>query len=98
MKSIYDGKEYNILSLPTKNNWRNPSDIKLIMKSCVLMTMIANDNGLTSIYLPRPGCNYGQLDWEKDVKSVLLDLLDDRFHVVNGYMEPEKTISEPLER
>jgi len=42
---------------------------------------IANEYALDKVYLVRPGCGNGRLDW-RDVKKVLLARLDDRFVVV----------------
>lgn len=76
-----NGKTYNVVTMPTKQDWRNPSDIELIKASCRQMTEIADVNGFTKIYMPKPGCKNGGLDWESQVKPVISQLLDDRFVV-----------------
>jgi hypothetical protein len=71
--------KYRIVTFPTKNDWRNPSDIGLIRQSCQELKKVTAGR----IYLPRPGCSNGQLSWEQ-VRPVLEDeLKDDWFIVVN---------------
>lgn len=79
-----NGKESNIriLTMPTKHDWRDKSDIQLIQQSCEELMVIANMLHLTNIYLPAPGCSNGQLDWESQVRPVIEPILDDRFTVV----------------
>lgn len=76
---VYDG--IHVLSFPTKNDWRDDSDINLIKRSAEQLMKIADDLNLTTIYLPKPGCANGHLDWN-DVKPVISEILDDRFIVV----------------
>lgn len=79
-----NGKEINlrILTMPTKHDWKDKSDIELIKKSCEELMMIAHMLHLNNIYLPAPGCSNGQLDWETQVKPTIETRLDDRFTVV----------------
>lgn len=71
--------DYRIVSFPTKRNWWEKADPSLIEKGCkVLSTTWPKDRNL---YMVRPGCSNGQLDW-KDVKPILERYLDDRFIVV----------------
>lgn len=70
-----------ILSFPTKNDWRDDSDIELIKNSAHLLVDMADRLHLKTIYLPKPGCANGRLNWE-DVKPVIEAILDDRFVVV----------------
>lgn len=73
-----------ILTFPVKHNWYEKADMKLIEKSCKgLTTLIGTFLDIKIVYLVRPGCGNGQLNW-KDVKSVLEKYLDDRFVVVNN--------------
>lgn len=70
-----------MLSFPTKNHWRDDSDINLISQSAKQLVKLADELGLTEVYLPKPGCANGRLDWN-DVKPVIESIFDDRFIVV----------------
>lgn len=71
--------DYRIVSFPTKHNWWEKADPSLIEEGCkTLSTTWPKDKDL---YMVRPGCSNGQLDW-KDVKPILEKYLDDRFAVV----------------
>lgn len=74
----HDGREMTVLTMPTKNDWRDPSDLNLIRQSAYELTKLADEHGLTTIYMPRPGCQNGRLSWEM-VQAVIQDILDDRF-------------------
>jgi len=73
--------EYNIVSFPTKNHWRDNSDIELIRQSAREVVYLADQHGWTSVIIPRPGTGYGRLQWP-DVKKVLEGILDDRFSII----------------
>lgn len=70
-----------VLSFPTKHDWKDPSDINLITKSCLELRELADKKGWKDILLPPPGCGMGGLRWH-DVKQVIEPMLDDRFTVV----------------
>lgn len=70
-----------IVSFPTKNDWRNDSSIDLIIESAEKLVKIADDLNLAKVWLPRPGCANGHLNWP-DVKKELETRLDDRFIIV----------------
>ena|ERR1035437_6654585 len=76
--------EYNLFTFPTKNNWWENSDLELITESCDSLLHICNHplKTWTKIYMVRPGCDNGKLQW-KTVKPVLEHYFDDRFIVVN---------------
>lgn len=71
----------HILNFPTKKHWKEPSSLMLIRKSAKELLEITNKRGWKKVYLSRPGCGLGQLDWEKQVKPLVKDLFDDRFVV-----------------
>ena len=71
----------NIFSFPTKDHWREKSDINLIAQSCHDIVDITNQMGFTEVFLPKPGCANGQLDWMA-VEIVIAHILDDRFTAV----------------
>lgn len=75
--------DHKLITLPTKNHWRDPSDIDLIVSGCHAMVALVNSFGIKSVAMPRPGCGYGKLNWN-DVKAAIEHVLDDRFTVLNG--------------
>ena len=72
---------YAILSFPTKNDWRNDSDLQLILQSCCELIAIADEAHLHNIYLPVPGCNNGHLNPDEVIPAIK-EVLDDRFVLV----------------
>lgn len=72
----YDGK--NLVSFPTKHDWRNDSDIELIRQSCKELVILTDQNSWHTVLLPPVGCGCGKLDFNY-IKSFLENLLDDRF-------------------
>lgn len=71
----------NILSMPTKHHFKDPSDPELIRRSCRELSAQADALSLTRIYLPAPGCGLGGLDYWNTVRPVLMGELDSRFTV-----------------
>lgn len=81
---VFHMDEENLFSFPTKNDWKDKSDIDLIVRSCKQLVEIADNLHLSQplrVYLPKPGCANGQLSWPV-VNRVISDILDDRFIVV----------------
>lgn len=80
--NVYDNivdRYIDIVSFPTKHHWRNPSDLALIKKSAEALVKITNDNNWKYVYLPRPGVGLGGLNWDRQVKPTIENILDDRF-------------------
>lgn len=74
--------KYEIISLPVKHNWWEKADIHLIERSLTELVNAVIDNTDSPIYLVRPGCGNGQLNWI-NVKPIVELYLSDRFIVVN---------------
>lgn len=70
-----------LYSFPTKNDWKDKSDIRLIRQSCKEMKRLADEAGLHRIYMSCPGCGCGGLDYYQDVRPILMVELDERFIV-----------------
>jgi len=75
----YLGNPLSIVAFPTKYDWKNKSDIKLIEQSVFQLIDLTNKFGWKAVYLPAPGINNGGLDWTKDVQPLLIKWLDPRF-------------------
>ena len=63
-----------IISFPTKNHWKDNSDIDLIKKSAKITLDLVNLYEIPQIYLPKVGCGNGNLKWE-DVEKVLFFMI-----------------------
>ena len=74
--------QFSIITFPTKYDWREDSDINLIIKSAEQLVKTCEKFGITKCYLPPVGCGNGNLNWEHTVKPWLSQILDDRFIVV----------------
>ena len=72
---------YRIIAFPVKSHWRGKANLRLIERSCEDLLFSRKDYK-GSIYMVRPGCGNGGLDWD-GVKSILEKYLDDRFVVVS---------------
>jgi hypothetical protein len=77
--------EYSIVTIPVKHHWNEPADLDLIKQSCYqLMHLLSGDHNnppFHSLYIPRPGCGNGGLDWSV-VRPIIATILDDRFAIV----------------
>lgn len=72
-----------LCSFPVKENWWEEADLELIEKSAKDLVGLTNYFGFARVYLPRPGCGNGKLDWDTQVRPILEPLLDDRFIIVD---------------
>jgi len=66
-----------IVAFPTKNHWKDPSPLKLIVQSAEQLMQMVEHNHWREVALPRPGCANGGLDWN-EVKPTLEPIFDDR--------------------
>lgn len=72
---------YHLLTFPTKQDWKNPSSLNLILQSANELISYCDAHQIQYCFLPKPGCSCGQLDWDSQVKPILEPLLDDRFYI-----------------
>lgn len=79
---LFTAAPYAIVSLPTKKHWRDPSDLNLIELSVKRLVQLSDERSWTKVYLTRPGCGNGGLEWEKQVRPLIEPLLDNRFYVI----------------
>lgn len=77
------GKRLSIVSFPTKYNWWEKSDLKLIENSIKQLLVEMNHNHWGRVILPRPGCKNGKLSWLSEVKPLLEIYLDERFYIID---------------
>lgn len=75
---------WKLITFPTKNDWRQPSTLVLVQRSCRELARLLDSpaNITEQVFLPRPGCGYGGLDWETEVRPICERMLDDRVTIV----------------
>jgi len=76
---------HDIVAFPTKNDWRQPSDLALIERSAHELLDKANLLQWKCVGLPRVGCGKGNLRWSQ-VRPVLEAVFgnDPRFVIVDN--------------
>lgn len=74
----YDDNEFELVSYPTKHDWRDPSDMDLIRQSAKELKALADRRSWNVIVIPPVGCGLGGLDIN-DVAYELNQILDNRF-------------------
>lgn len=75
---------YRIITFPVKDEWMQKASLTLIDTHAFALKRLVDYSDAAEwapVYLARPGCGNGRLDW-KDVRPILERYLDDRFVVV----------------
>lgn len=79
-------KTVTLFSFPTKNDWKDKSDLGLIAQSCIqLKQLIKKFRIQGNVYIPAPGCSNGGLSWEKDVRPVIEQYLTEDKYIICFY-------------
>ena len=76
MRVIKVGKT-SIVSFPTKDNFKFPSKLELIIKSAQFLFQMTDKFEWQKVVMPPPGCGLGKLNWQEVRKE--LSFLDNRF-------------------
>jgi hypothetical protein len=83
---VWTVAEQHILTLPVKHNWWEVADINLIevglQRIINIMSIPSIVMPINRLYLPRPGCGNGHLNWEFQVKPLCEKYLDERFIIL----------------
>jgi hypothetical protein len=75
---------YRLYSFPTKNHFKDDAQLPLIARSAELFREIWLKLDKPLVAMPRLGCGCGGLNWETQVKPVLMDAFpEDQFLVYN---------------
>lgn len=74
-------EDHRIMSFPTKDHWKDHSDLIIIKASAVNAMILAKHFNLSHVFLTPPGCGNGGLHWAQ-VEPIISPILDNRFHIV----------------
>lgn len=77
MLHLWKGENKWVLNFPTKTHYSLPSELNFIKKGLKKFVDTYKAKGITSIAFPQLGSSLGGLDWEGQVKPLLLDYLSD---------------------
>lgn len=66
-----------LMRFPTMNNINELADIDLIKTNLYRVKDYCISNPDRKVYVPRPGCGIGGLDWEKDIKPLCEEIFKD---------------------
>ena len=77
----------SIITFPTKNDWRNPSDLGLIALSATQLVELRKDHD-GRVALPFPGCANGGLDIDTVLAIIDPILSDDKFEIWDYKVKP----------
>lgn len=69
-------KPKKILCFATKEEWWHPSKLEWIERGLQKFVKDYKYFGITSIAWPKLGCTNGKLNWEKDVKPLMIKYLE----------------------
>lgn len=72
----FEGKNICMISLPTKEHWKDKSEPELVVNSMYGAMKIAEQVGAKNVVVPPAGCGLGGLNWT-DVKSSLDGVIKD---------------------
>ena len=78
-----------IVNFPTKEHWRNSSNIEWIRDGLIDLRLFIEDNHIESIAIPPLGCGNGGLNWI-DIKALIIDILGYMKHVNIMVYEPDQ--------
>lgn len=70
-------KPKKILCFATKEDWWNPSKLVWIERGLQMFVNTYKAFGIISIAWPKLGCTNGKLNWENEVKPLMVKYLDD---------------------
>jgi len=77
---VFHWYEEGLITFPTKHVWMDNSDLELIERSAQQLAEEFEEGyqlgaELPKIYMPKPGCSNGNLNW-KDVEPIIESTLD----------------------
>lgn len=75
---LWRGEPHWVLNFPTKDHWRQPSTMQMVVSGLEYVVKYAKGLGITSMAFPALGCGLGGLKWsavrpEMEARLAMLD-------------------------
>ncbi len=77
MLYIYRTPNKTVVNFPTKQHWRERSQVSYIETGLEKFVARYMDYGITSVGFPQLGCGHGELNWERQVQPLIERYLRD---------------------
>lgn len=71
----YRSRNKTVVNLPTKRHWRGPSRLEYVEEGLRAFVASYRSEGVTSVAFPQLGCGNGELDWESQVRPLMVRYL-----------------------
>ena len=71
----YRSRNKVVVNLPTKRHWRGPSRVEYVETGLQAFVASYRSEGVTSVAFPQLGCGNGELDWESEVRPLMVQYL-----------------------
>lgn len=96
---VNDEEEFKVALLPTKYDWRNPSDPKLIEVTLLRLREYMERNAIDECHIPRIGCGEttGMLSYKTVVRPLIVKTFVDTELTVNVYFNVDITVHPAFE-
>ena len=80
---LYKAADHWILNFPTKIHWKDKSELSYIEEGLKKFVDTYEAKGITSVAFPKLGCANGGLDWNTQVKPLMIKYLSalDNLHI-----------------
>ena len=73
-----------LITFPVKHEWHERGGYWLISQSAERVKRMLEENpGITELYIPRPGCGNGKLEWNTVKPELEKIFTDDRFIIIS---------------
>jgi hypothetical protein len=87
--TVFLFEKQRLITFPTKNYWKDPSDLGIIEHSCKTLKALLKQYKKEKIkfVMPKVGCGNGKLSWDKVqpiIKAYFSDLEEDQIMIVDN--------------
>lgn len=84
--NLFYFERIKVITFPTKNFWKDPSDLKLIEKSTLQLKELMIAKPELKIAMPKVGCGNGKLNWDEvaPIINKIFKDLEERIVIVDN--------------